>query len=253
MSASSETWTIGRLLEWTKDFLDQRGVDNPRLDAEVLLAHARNCQRIELYTAFDEIAGDDVRGKFRELVSQRAQGKPVAYLVGYKEFFSLTFEITPDVLIPRPETEMLVMAVLDVAKQMRAKRPLAIADVGTGSGCIAVAVATQLPDCRVAAIDQSPAALAVAKRNAVKHGVSERIEFIESDLFAAADAQKQFDIIVSNPPYVTEVEHQTLARRFTTSNRRAPWSPVPAARKSSNESSTRRWIVSLQAAGCSSS
>ena len=103
---SDEPWTIGRLLTWTTEFLGSKGADSPRLDAEVLLAHARRCQRIELYTAYEEAADEALREEFRALVRKRAEGCPVAYLVGHREFFSLDFRVTPDVLIPRPETEL---------------------------------------------------------------------------------------------------------------------------------------------------
>src|SRR5690348_1407626 len=105
----TEAWTIGRLLQWTTDYLKQRGADSPRLDAEVLLAHALGCQRIQLYTAFGDEPAEDVRKAFRELVRRRAEGTPVAYLVGRREFYSLSFRVTPEVLIPRPETEFLVI------------------------------------------------------------------------------------------------------------------------------------------------
>src|SRR3954471_4304701 len=111
-----ETWTVLRLLTWTTDYLKSNGSDSPRLDAEVLLAHARGCERIMLYAAFDQIVDDETRSKFRELVKRRAAGEPVAYLIGHREFYSLNFRVTPDVLIPRPETEFLVVAVLDVLK-----------------------------------------------------------------------------------------------------------------------------------------
>src|SRR3989304_7787036 len=113
----SDDWTIGRLLQWTTDYLKQRGAESPRLDAEVLLAEARGCERIELYTAFHESPSEAVRGAFRELVRRRAAGVPVAYLVGRREFYSLSFHVTPDVLIPRPETELLVVELLDLLKQ----------------------------------------------------------------------------------------------------------------------------------------
>ena len=113
---TDEPWTIGRLLQWTIDYLGKHEADNPRLDAEVLLAAARGCRRIDLYTAYGEEASEAIRTTFRELVRHRADGKPVAYLVGHHEFYSLDFEVTPDVLIPRPETELLVVALLDQAK-----------------------------------------------------------------------------------------------------------------------------------------
>jgi release factor glutamine methyltransferase len=205
-----EDWTIGRLLQWTADYLKQHGSDSPRLDAEVLLAHARGCKRIELYTAFDQPACDDLRAKFRALVKERAEGKPVAYLVGYREFYSMSFRVTPDVLIPRPETELLVVRLLDIAKGLGADRPISIADVGSGSGIIAVAAAKRLAGARVTAIDRSRAALDVARENAKAHGVAERIEFVESDLFSSLSAEQRFDIIASNPPYVRQAEYEKL-------------------------------------------
>jgi release factor glutamine methyltransferase len=208
--ATSDTWTIGRLLTWTTDYLKQHGSDSPRLDAEVLLATARNCPRIALYTAFDEVASDEIRTAFRELVKRRAEGMPVAYLVGKREFFSLSFRVTPDVLIPRPETETLVSRMIDVANVINEKE-ISLADVGTGSGIIAITAAKHLTSSSVTAIDVSPAALAVTKQNAADHGVAERIDFIESDLFAAVPPERTYDIIASNPPYVGEAEFATLA------------------------------------------
>ena len=113
----AEPWTVGRLLQWTADYLKGHGSESPRLDAEVLLAEALGCQRIELYTTFDDVPGEQRRTAFRELVRRRAEGTPVAYLVGRREFYSLSFRVTPDVLIPRPETELLVVAVLDLERQ----------------------------------------------------------------------------------------------------------------------------------------
>jgi release factor glutamine methyltransferase len=207
----TEAWTVGRLLQWTTDYLKAHGADTPRLDAEVLLAQALGCRRIELYTAFEEVPGEQPRAAFRELVRRRAEGTPVAYLVGRREFYSLSFQVTPAVLIPRPETELLVVALLDLAEARGAEAALQIADVGTGSGIIAVCAAKHLPHCHVTAIDVSPAALQVAGQNAEEHGVADRIELVESDLFAALAADRQFDFVVSNPPYVTTAEMQSLA------------------------------------------
>src|SRR5438067_736399 len=125
-----DSWTILRLLTWTTDYLKSQGSESPRLDAEVLLAHARGCERIMLYAAFDQIVEEATRAKFRELVKRRAEGVPVAYLVGKREFYSLSFRVTPDVLIPRPETEFVVVAVLDAVREI-ANQSL-VADVGTG-------------------------------------------------------------------------------------------------------------------------
>jgi release factor glutamine methyltransferase len=205
-STADPTWTIGRLLKWTTDFLSEKGSGSPRLDAEVLLAHARGCPRIELYTAFEEEVSEPVRTAFRELVRRRAEGTPVAYLVGHREFFSLSFRVTPDVLIPRPETELLDVRALDLAKQRPTGKELRIADVGSGSGIIAVCCAKHIQECAALAIDISPAALQVAQSNAASHGVAERITFLESDLFAQHAAAPTFDLILSNPPYVTSGE-----------------------------------------------
>jgi release factor glutamine methyltransferase len=206
----TEDWTVGRLLTWTTDYLKRQGSDSPRLDAEVLLAKARDCQRIELYTAFNELVADEIRTAFRELVKRRAGGEPVAYLVGYREFYSLAFEVTPDVLIPRPETEDLVLRVVDLCKTRSADELPRIADVGTGSGAIAVSGARHVPGSRWTAIDISPAALEVARRNAARHQVADRIEFLEGDLLASLPSEAQFDIVVSNPPYVSRSEWEAL-------------------------------------------
>jgi release factor glutamine methyltransferase len=228
--SAAELWTVGRLLQWTADYLKGHGSESPRLDAEVLLAHALGCQRIELYTTFDDQPSEQTRTAFRDLVRRRAEGTPVAYLVGRREFYSLSFRVTPDVLIPRPETELLVVTVLDLAKSNSPRTPnlrsvpgegqgvraagkndIAIADVGTGSGIIAVCLAKHLPTARVMAIDISPAALSIARGNSEEHKVADRIEFLQSDLFAAVPPGRQFDFIVSNPPYVTTAELEKLA------------------------------------------
>lgn len=212
MTTPEDPWTIGRLLSWTVDYLKRHGAENPRLDAEVLLATARGCRRIDLYTAFGDEASEEVRTAFRELVRRRAAGEPVAYLVGHREFYSLDFQVTPDVLIPRPETELVVVALLDHVKKLGASDAVvAIADVGTGSGILAVCAAKYVMNSHVTAIDISTAALAVAQRNAVKHGVEEQIEFVESDLFSAVPPELRFDYIVSNPPYVSTAEMAQLA------------------------------------------
>ncbi len=207
-----DEWTVGRLLEWTSKYLGERGADSPRLDAEVLLAFARKCQRIELYTAFDEIAHEDVRTTFRELVRRRADGTPVAYLVESREFYALPFRVTPAVLIPRPETEFLVIRLLDLAKEQRMGQdvPVSIVDVGTGSGILAVCAAYHLPASRVTAVDIRTDALAVARHNAAAHQVSQRISFLESDLLSAVPQHAQFDFVVSNPPYVSQAEYEAL-------------------------------------------
>ncbi len=202
-----ETWTVGRLLDWTAKFLAQKGCEFPRLDAEVLLAHALGCQRIMLYTRYDEPATEEARARFKELIRKRLEGCPVAYLVGRKEFFSLAFEVGPAVLIPRPDTETLVNECLALAKPLAEPN---IIDIGTGSGAIAVAVAKQHKGARVTATDISPDALAVAERNAAKHGLAERVRFLAGDLFEPIGAEERFDFILSNPPYIAHEDIPSL-------------------------------------------
>ncbi|MCA9073445.1 MAG: peptide chain release factor N(5)-glutamine methyltransferase [Planctomycetaceae bacterium] len=204
----ADQWTIRRVLEWTTGYLGEHGSESPRLEAEILLAHARGCPRIQLYTQFDEVLNEQVRGRMRELVTRRAHLEPVAYLVGHREFFSLDFEVTRDVLIPRPETEMLVMESLELLKDKSSPNVL---DLGTGSGCIAIAIAVHAKNTNVSATDLSEAALAVAKRNATAHEVADRVTFRQGDLFAPLSTDDIFDVIVSNPPYVATDDQSDLA------------------------------------------
>jgi release factor glutamine methyltransferase len=210
---SGDVWTVGRLLTWTTDWLAGRGSESPRLDAEVLLAFVRGCPRIALYTAFDVPVNEDERARFRSLVKRRGEGEPVAYLVGSREFFSLPFIVSPAVLVPRPETEGLVIRVLDLCQAAGAisQRPRII-DVGTGSGAIVVTVAKRLPQAELVATDISPEAIAVASDNATRHGVAERIEFVACDLLSDPRVVGPWDVIVSNPPYVREDEFDALPR-----------------------------------------
>lgn len=204
MTPTATNWTIGALLDWTAKFLADKGCESPRIDAEVLLAQVLGCKRIDLYgLRHGEPATDAIRQSYRELIRKRVEGCPVAYLVGRKEFFSLPFEVSPAVLIPRPDTELAVTECLALLKPVAEPR---IADLGTGSGCIAVTLAKQRADARVVAVDISPDALAVAARNAAAHGVAERIAFVQGDLFTPLAGQAAFDIVVSNPPYITEAD-----------------------------------------------
>lgn len=205
-----EVWTIKRLLEWTTDYLKKNGSDSPRLEAEILLSDALACKRIELYTQFEHVPDEEKRAKFRDYVKRRAKGEPVAYLVGYKEFYSLNFQVDSHVLIPRPETEHLVVESLDILGQMQKSTPLKVCDVGTGSGVIAVTIAKHARKCEVTAIDISSEALNVAQKNAKKHSVSEKITFLCGDLFDSLSHEPLFDLIVSNPPYVSEAEYEKL-------------------------------------------
>jgi release factor glutamine methyltransferase len=201
-------WTVGRLLEWTTTHLQKKGVESPRLEAQLLLAHALGCSRTELYMRHEAQPAEAPRARFRELVQQRLKGCPVAYLLGRKEFFSLEFEVSQAVLIPRPDTEWVVTECLRLAKGLTAP---AILDVGTGSGCLAVAIASRNKSARVTAVDVSPDALAVARRNGERHGVADRIEFLQGDLFAPLPPGARFDLILSNPPYIPHGDLAGLA------------------------------------------
>lgn len=200
-------WTIKALLAWTANYLHSKGIESPRLEAELLLAHALKCKRIDLIVRFHEEPDDATRTVYRELVKRRAEHWPTAYLIGSREFFLLPFEVSPAVLIPRPDTETLVTAALELLKAKPAARVL---ELGTGSGAIAVSLTHKKQQARIVAVDLSPDALAIAKANASNHGVSERIDFRLGDLFAPVK-DELFDLIVSNPPYVTSSEWEILS------------------------------------------
>ncbi len=203
----SDRWTVGRLLTWTTDYLKRRGAESPRLDSEVLLAQVLGWERVQLYTHYEDEVGANERASFRDLVRRRAEGTPVAYLVGRKEFYSLTLAVSPAVLIPRPDSEFVVVEFLAATKSLNA--PLAV-DVGTGSGCLALACAHQHKTAQFIAIDFSPEALAVAKSNAARHGLEGRVEFRQGNLLEPVAGEGPFDAIVSNPPYIPTATIPTL-------------------------------------------
>jgi release factor glutamine methyltransferase len=205
-TTTSDEWTVRRIIDWTTAHLKKHGSETPRLDTEILLAHARGCRRIELYTRFDDVLTEKERTTMRDLVRRRAQSEPVAYLVGHREFFGLDFRVTPAVLIPRPDTETLVVELLDVAKSLPAPR---ILDVGTGSGCIAIAAAVNQAAAQVTATDSSEGALSIARENAESHHVVDRVRFLSGDLFGPV-GNERFDIVASNPPYIADHEKETL-------------------------------------------
>ena len=208
-TSEDRPWTIKRLLDWTTEHFEKRDPDNPRLRAEVLLAEALECQRIELYTQFDNVPTGGSLITFREWVKRHAAGEPVAYIVGSKEFYSLRFHVESSVLIPRPETEHLVMETIEMSKRLGSS-PLKIMDVGTGSGCIAIAIAKHLPGSQMSAVDISSAALNVARKNASELLVGQEVDWIESDLFEQVCNDLRFDLIVSNPPYIGTNEQNTV-------------------------------------------
>lgn len=203
-----KVWTIKALLAWTTDFLKSKGNDSAKLEAEILLAHVLGCERVDLFVRYSEEPTDAEKAKFKELITRRTGGWPVAYLVGSRAFYRLTFDVSPEVLIPRSDTETLVLEALTRIKPLTAP---AVLDIGTGSGCIAVSIAHQKKDAHVTATDVSPDALAVAKKNAAKHGVADRMTFLQGDLFGPLPPGSTFDLVVSNPPYIAQSEFASLA------------------------------------------
>ncbi len=199
------SWRIKDLLQWTTRYFSEKAIIEPRLEAEVLLAHVLGKCRVYLYANYQAPVNQNERKKFREYIKRRINGEPAAYITGDKEFMSLEFKVSPAVLIPRPETELLVEKALDLAGQKNTKR---ICDVGTGSGAIAISLAVYLPEAEIYAVDLSTAALAVARENAQRHGIN--VEFFEGDLMLPLMDQKPFDIIVANLPYIPEDEYRQL-------------------------------------------
>ncbi|MFQ5989989.1 MAG: peptide chain release factor N(5)-glutamine methyltransferase [Candidatus Methylomirabilales bacterium] len=203
---NAEGLSIGQILVWATALLRSGGVETPRLDAECLLAFLLGSDRLHLYAAIEERLPCAVREAYRRLISRRQAREPLAYLTGTKEFWSLSLKVTPAVLIPRPETEILVETALSRLKQLATP---VIGDVGTGSGAIAVAMAKMLPCARVYATEISRDAIAVARENANAHGVEGQIVFLQGDLLEPLLAQGligQCDLIVSNPPYIATNE-----------------------------------------------
>jgi release factor glutamine methyltransferase len=197
---SARTWTIRDVLDWAAKDFSARGIDSPRLDAELLLANALGIDRIGLYLDLSRPLDEEERGVIRSLLTRRRDREPVAYILGYRDFYGRRFEVTRDVLIPRPDTETLVEHALEQIPLDTACRVL---DVGTGSGAIAVTLAAERPAATIVATDISQAALMVAARNAATHGVSGRIHFEHVDLLHAGE---QFEVVVSNPPYIASAD-----------------------------------------------
>jgi release factor glutamine methyltransferase len=201
---TSRTWTIRDVLEWATEDFAARGIESPRLDAELLVAKALGIDRIGLYLDLNRPLVDRERSAIRPLVARRREREPVAYILGHRDFYGRRFSVTPEVLIPRPDTETLVEHALRCIPEDTACRVL---DVGTGSGAIAVTLAAERPQALVTATDVSEGALRVAAENAERLGVEARVRFERADLLNGAE---QYDVIVSNPPYIARSEIETL-------------------------------------------
>jgi release factor glutamine methyltransferase len=205
----TQQWTIEQLIAWTKQYFSDKGIDTPRLDAEVLLSRILEKDRMYLYVHFDQPLEQEELARYRQAVKQRASRQPVAYITGHKEFMGLDFVVNPAVLIPRPDTEVLVEVALKSLTAPGVPATPHILDVGTGSGALIISVLHKLPEARGVAVDISPSALEVAAVNAACQGVDNRLTLVTSDLFSALGEQRFFAIL-SNPPYIPAAEISSL-------------------------------------------
>ena len=213
--ATNDVWTITRILTWTRQYFAGKGIENPRLDAELLLCEVLHCERITLYVHFDQPLQESELARYRDFIIRRGKQEPLAYILGHKEFYKYDFKVTPAVLVPRPETELLVEKVAQAPMPAEPR----ILDVGTGSGAILISLLAELPQAAGVGVDKSAAALAVAKANAayvatqVKDAtLPARFTWTESDVLTALPATERFDVLVSNPPYIPSGIIPTLAR-----------------------------------------
>jgi release factor glutamine methyltransferase len=204
--------TLMEVVRLSAGYLEAHGSSSPRLDAELLAARALQLRRIDLYLQFDRPLEEAQLGAIRQLVRRRADGEPVAHITGEREFWTRPFAVTPAVLIPRPETETLVGLALQRARSLQPDGAgLQVADLGTGSGCIAITLAAELPGATVTATDVSDAALAIAAANASRHGVTARVELVRGS-WGEPLVGRTFDVVVANPPYIPAAELAGLAR-----------------------------------------
>lgn len=209
-------WTVMSVLQWTANYFKRQGLDHPRGDADILLAYALGCQRIDLYLRHDQPLNEAELNLFKQLVKRRVQREPVAYIIGVKEFWSLALTVTPDVLIPRPDTECLVERSLDLLPAGQSAPARRVLELGVGSGAITVALAHERPSHFYWASDASWPAIQVACTNARRHGVQDRIRFFAGHWFAPiAQSGAGFDLILSNPPYVRREDIAQLAPEIT--------------------------------------
>lgn len=200
----SDPWTVRKVVTWTRDDFAARGIPSPRLDAELIVAHALGVDRVKLYLDLERPLVPEELDTIRGLVARRRHREPIAYILGRREFYGRDMIVTPDVLIPRPDTETLIEQALALMPEDADARVL---DLCTGSGCIVVTLLAERPRARAIATDLSPAALSVARMNAERHAVAERVEWRQGDLYDALESgQEPFDLLVANPPYLAAAE-----------------------------------------------
>jgi release factor glutamine methyltransferase len=204
---AEEQWTVLKVIQWTTEHFQKKGLDNPRLEAEVLLAHLLGIDRMGLYLNYDRPLKEEERTAYREMIQRRMAGEPIAYIVGYKEFWSMRFQVSPECLIPRPETEHLVEEAVRIGKGL--EPPVRALEIGYGSGAVAIALAKELEEAQIVATDISPGASSLAQVNADAHGVEGRIKFVLGVLYPPGEGP--FNLICSNPPYIPTAEVLALA------------------------------------------
>jgi release factor glutamine methyltransferase len=221
MADPQASWTILAILRWTADYFRRKGVSEPRAAAEILLAHTLGVSRLDLYLRYDQPLNPEELACFKALVVRRRDGEPVAYLTGHREFWSLDIQVTPGVLIPRPETETLVAAALEAANDIGGGGEGRIApppgrglEIGVGSGAVVIALAKELSSMPWVGVDLSGAALAVARANARRHAVLDRVHLLRADLLAAVKPTAAFAVLVANLPYVPRAEWERLPREI---------------------------------------
>ena len=202
----SETWTVRSVLQWAREWLAKKGVGNPRLDAELLLASALGCDRVRLYIDVDKPLSAEELARFKPLIQRRGAREPVAYILGAKEFYGRPYEVGPGVFIPRPETELLVRIVLDHLPEQGVFQAL---DLCAGSGAVGISVAAERPQGTVDLVEVSPQAAAMAERNAQRHAPG-RVRVFAGDLFTALPEKVRYHAIAANPPYVPTLHGRTL-------------------------------------------
>jgi len=214
MAESQKIWYLGELIRWSVDYLLEKGIDDARSSVEWMLCHVLDMSRVDLYMHFERPMSPEELGRYRRALKECAARRPVQQIIGETEFYGLRFAVNDQVLIPRPETEILVDRCLETVRALYGDSPLKILDIGAGSGALSVALAMHLPAAEITALEKSGPACAVLRQNLRFHNLQRRIEVVEADVFHW-EAEEKFHLIVSNPPYISEGEMSALDRRVS--------------------------------------